>query len=101
MTPKLLAKPDVVCAYPKHSEFLTTQCGRKFTWGRFKTHWLKDIKVGDKVWIARRINVPTSDWCYELYEVTVCESKWLAAHGFKNRPQTNFSGDRDIVWEIK
>lgn len=100
MTPKLIAKPTSVHFYPKHSEGLNTQCGRKFTWDYRKPHWFKEIKVGDKVWVAKRLPVGTADWCYELYQVIVQENKWMAEHGHKGYPQTNFGGQRCIVWEI-
>lgn len=100
MTPKLIAKPTSVHRYPKHSAGLITQCGRKFTWNHNKPHWFKEIKVGDKVWIAARLPVRTEDWCYELYEVTIQADTYMAAQGHRNYPQTRFGNGRDIVWEI-
>jgi hypothetical protein len=100
MTPKLIAKPTSVHWYPKHSEGLITQCGRNFTWGYRKPHWVKEIKVGDRVWISNRLNVRTEDWCYELYQITIYQNKYMAEHGHPNYPQTWFGNGRDIVWEI-
>lgn len=100
MTPKLIAKPTSVHRYPKHSEGLITQCGRKFTWSHRKPHWVKEMKVGDKAWVASRLPVRTEDWCYELYQITVQENKWMAARGHAGVPVNYFGDGRDIVWEI-
>jgi hypothetical protein len=99
MTPKLLAKPTSVHRYPKWSAGLITQCGRSFTWGHRKPHWMKEIKVGDKVWVAHRLNVRTEDWCYELYQVIVQPYELMVKQGFKDYPKTFFGNGRDIVWE--
>jgi hypothetical protein len=100
MTPKLIAKPTSVHRYPKHAEGLITQCGRRFTWGNRKPHWVKEIKVGDRVWVARRLPVRTEDWCYELYQVTIRENEYLAKNGRPDYPRTHFGNGRDIIFEI-
>lgn len=99
MTPKLLAKPTSVHRYVMHSLGVITQCGRKFTWNHL-TDRGRQIKVGDKVWIASRLNLRPQDWCYELYQVTIESDAYMEKQGHKNYPKTWFGNGRDIVWEI-
>lgn len=101
MTPKLIAKPSSVHRYPKHAAFLQTRCGKVFTWAHLKPDLSKQIKVGDIVWVAKRLNRPTQDWCYELYPVVIQPNAYMVSQGFKNYPQTWFGNGRDIVWEVK
>jgi hypothetical protein len=100
-TPKLLGKPAVPSAvYIKRCSTIITQCGRKFTWAHLVPHHQQGIKVGDKVWVARRMPVQSSEWCLEIYQVTIEEDPGMASRGHPNYPKTWFGGDRSIIWEI-
>jgi hypothetical protein len=101
MTPKLLGKPTVpFTPYIKRCPTVVTQCGRIFTWGHLVPHHVRELKVGDKVWIARRLNVPVTEWCLEIYEVVVQEDKYMKARGHAMYPVTWFGGDRSTLMEI-
>jgi hypothetical protein len=101
MTPKLLGKPTVpFTPYIKRCPTVVTQCGRKFTWGHLVPHHVRELKVGDKVWVARRLNVPVSEWCLEIYEVVVQEDQRMKERGHPMYPVTWFGGDRSTLVEV-
>jgi hypothetical protein len=101
MTPKLLGKTTVPSFhYQKRCPTIVTQCGRKFTWNHLVPREHREFKVGDKVWVARRLNVPASEWCLEIYQVTVVEDPGMASRGHPNYPKTWFGGDRHVIHEV-
>ena len=101
MTPKLIAR-IVTVQDPKgyRKSHVESLCGRKFVWGHSVPHVLAEIKVGDKVWVARRLNVRRDQPCLELYQVTIEADKYMGEHGFPNYPRKWFGNGRTIIVEV-
>jgi len=101
MTPKVLARPEKVLKYAKWCPTLVTQDGRKFTWAHLVKDYVAQLEVGETVMLAHRLNVPTEDWCFEIYPVTIAEDQWMKERGRPNYPHTWFGNGRSIVVEIR
>jgi len=70
MTTKTLAKPEGAKS-TMHQNDLLTEEGQRF---RFRRHVTgHNPRIGEKQWVARRLNVPAHRWCFELYRITVEE----------------------------
>jgi hypothetical protein len=100
MTPKFLAKRTMtMTGHHRQCVGIETEDGVKFTW-QFLQSGQQDIKVGDKAWVAKRLNVSKEGLCYEVYEVTIEEDAYMVKNGHKHYPKTWFGKGRQIVVKV-
>jgi hypothetical protein len=72
MTPKILAR--MITPRPFYAMWqrgLVTQDGRTFEWMNRQPYYTRNLEVGDRVWIAKRLPVSGYDWCFEVYQITI------------------------------
>lgn len=103
MTPKLIGQYTRALCYRdrKPEAAIITQCGRKFVMLHQLPPEQQTYVVGEKLWIANRLNVHHSDpWCLELFQVIVMEDPYMRERGHPNYPKTWFGGTRRVVVEI-
>lgn len=94
MTPKLRARiKDPRRRYSSNFTHLIAENGDVFTpLYVYRTN----LNVGDKVWIGKRLNVPATDWCYEVYQITLEQSP----SGRVGTPKTWFGKTRKLLEKL-
>jgi len=103
VTPKLIGMYTRALCYRdrKPDPAIITQCGRKFIFRHQLPVEQQGYVVGEKLWIANKLNVVRGDpWCLELFQVTVMEDPMMRERGHPNYPKTWFGGTRRVVVEI-
>lgn len=92
MTPKILAKIGKGCG-----ELIAE--GRIFDRFYIQKESMCALKIGDKVLVSKRLNVPRHiDHCFEIYEIILVSSD---VKGNEHSPKTWLGAGRDIIVEQK